>query len=93
MQTFRVGGAGGQHRDKTSNGVRIVHRASGARGESREERSQAANKSKAFRRMAESPEFRAWVRVEHARRAGQIDQAVKEAMRSEHLVIEYGPFS
>jgi protein subunit release factor A len=59
-QTFRVSGAGGQHRDKTSNGVRIIHLPSGARGESREERSQLQNKRIAFRRMAESDKFQRW---------------------------------
>jgi protein subunit release factor B len=62
VQTFRAGGPGGQKQNKTDSGVRIIHRASGARGESREERSQLQNKKAAFRRMAETPTFRAWVR-------------------------------
>ncbi len=67
VQTFRSGGKGGQKQNKTDSGVRIIHRASGARGESREERSQLQNKKAAFRRMAETPTFRAWVR----RQAGE----------------------
>lgn len=39
----------------------MIHEPSGARGESREERSQLQNKKKAFTRMAESPSFRYWV--------------------------------
>lgn len=61
VQTFRVGGNGGQHRDKTSAGVRVIHHPSGARGESREDRSQLQNKRKAFRRMAESNLFKIWI--------------------------------
>jgi protein subunit release factor A len=61
VDTFRVSGAGGQHRDKTSNGVRVTHPPSGAVGESREGRSQLQNKKTAFRRMAESVAYRNWI--------------------------------
>ena len=61
IQTFRCGGKGGQNVNKRDTGVRIVHAPSGARGESREERSQLANKRAAFRRMAESTAFRMWM--------------------------------
>lgn len=61
VQTFRAGGPGGQNQNKRDTGVRIIHPPSGARGESREERSQLANKKLAFRRMAEHPLFVAWV--------------------------------
>lgn len=67
VQTFRAGGKGGQNQNKRDTGVRIIHPPSGARGESREERSQLQNKRAAFRRMAESSEFKAWVR----RQAGE----------------------
>jgi protein subunit release factor B len=61
VQTFKAGGPGGQNQNKRDTGVRVIHRASGARGESREERSQLQNKKLAFRRMAESALFKAWV--------------------------------
>lgn len=61
VQTFRSGGSGGQNQNKRDTGVRIIHHPSGARGESREERSQLQNKKTAFGRMAEHPLFRAWV--------------------------------
>ena len=62
VQHFRCGGPGGQKQNKTSSGTRIIHRASGARGESREDRSQHANTRKAFVRMAKTTAFTAWVR-------------------------------
>ena len=62
VQTKRGSGAGGQNRNKRDTAVRIVHRASGAVGESQEERSQLQNKKTAFRRMAETPTFKLWVR-------------------------------
>lgn len=61
VQTFHAGGNGGQNQNTRDTGVRIIHKASGARGEARDERSQLQNKKLAFRRMAESKLFRAWV--------------------------------
>ena len=43
IQTFRSGGKGGQHQNKTDSGVRIIHKASGAVGESRNDKSQHRN--------------------------------------------------
>ena len=62
VQTFRAGGPGGQKQNKTDSGVRVIHRDSGARGESRELRSQLQNKRRAFVRMTESKEFQLWLR-------------------------------
>jgi protein subunit release factor B len=59
VQTFRAGGNGGQNQNKRDTGVRIIHRASGARGEARDERSQLQNKRLAFKRMTDHPLFRA----------------------------------
>jgi len=64
FQTFRCGGNGGQNVNKRDTGARCIHHPSGARGESREERTQLLNKRIAFRRMAESKEFRMWTRIQ-----------------------------
>lgn len=64
VQTFSAGGPGGQNQNRRSTGVRIIHRASGARGESREERSQLQNKKTAWKRMSSTPEFKNWLRRE-----------------------------
>lgn len=60
QQTFKAGGPGGQNQNTRNTGVRIIHRPSGAVGESREERSQIQNKRTAFRRMAQTPQFQRW---------------------------------
>jgi len=92
VQTFRSGGKGGQNQNKRDTGVRVIHHPSNARGESREERSQLQNKRAAFVRMAESKEFNSWVRLCHARIAGDVERAVQEYMRAENLLIEtYDP--
>lgn len=54
---FRSGGPGGQNQNKRDTGTLIVHRASGARGVARDQRSQWQNKKLAWKRMIESPAF------------------------------------
>jgi protein subunit release factor B len=48
---FVAGGPGGQHRNKTSTGVRLHHRPSGVRVQARERRSQAQNLAAAWERL------------------------------------------
>lgn len=90
VDTFRSGGKGGQNQNKRDTGVRVVHEPSGAVGESREERSQLQNKKAAFRRMAESPQFKFWVAMERKRlETGKtLEQRVEEWMKPENLLIE-----
>jgi protein subunit release factor B len=88
VQTFRVSGAGGQHRDKTSAGVRIKHRASGAVGRSTESRSQRKNKQVAFRRMAESEPFQRWANIQAGIASVATEDWLREQLRPENLIIE-----
>ena len=90
-QYIRGTGPGGQKRNKTETKVRCLHRASGAVGESDLTRSQHENKKIAFRKMAESNEFRVWHKIETARRLGDkltIEEKVDRAMADTNLVIE-----
>jgi len=48
-QTFRSGGPGGQHQNKTESGVRFIHKPSGIAAESRTERSQHKNADNAMK--------------------------------------------
>lgn len=95
IQTFRSGGKGGQHQNKTNSGVRIIHKESGAVGESRESRHQHINKKLAFERMYKSKEFQQW----HKKKVGyalqgienmkkEIEEKVKNMMKEENLKIE-----
>jgi peptide chain release factor 2 len=47
-QTFRSGGPGGQHQNKTESGVRYIHKPTGVAAESRTERSQFKNDDNAL---------------------------------------------
>lgn len=87
VQTFRSGGPGGQHQNKVSSGVRVTHRASGAVGEAREQRSQLQNKRTAFIRMTQTPKFQTWMRLALGRDA-VVDSQVQESMKPENLKVE-----
>jgi protein subunit release factor B len=50
---FVAGGPGGQHRNKTESGVRLVHRPTGITVTATERRSQAQNRSAALTRLRE----------------------------------------
>lgn len=90
IQTFRAGGKGGQHQNKVESGVRIIHRASGAVGESRSDRSQHRNKGLALHRLVASPKFRLWLNwVAWEITSGKtIEERVEEAMQPKNLKIE-----
>lgn len=90
VQTFRSGGAGGQHQNKTESGVRIIHRPSGAVGESRDEREQPRNKRKAFTRCVESERFKLWVKIKASEIISEetIQQKLDRLMSEENILTE-----
>ena len=51
VETFRSGGPGGQHQNRTESGVRLVHLPTGVRASSRIERSQHRYKALALERL------------------------------------------
>ena len=92
IQTFRSGGKGGQNQNKVESGVRIIHKASGAVGESREERHQLQNKKKAFKRLTETEKFKNWLLTETSLIAYGKDKMTRELdelLSEKNLVIEY----
>lgn len=91
MQVFRAGGHGGQKQNKTSSAVRIIHPDSGARGESRRERSQIQNKKLAFQHLTASTVFQNWLKIKTAEIAGDfngIKEEVDNSMDQKNLKVE-----
>lgn len=84
-------GNGGQARNKSKSAVHCHHRASGARAYSQDGRSQESNKSDAFVKMCNTPEFKAWHQRECWKHLGildQVEQAVAEGMSPKNLRVE-----
>ena len=90
IQTFKSGGPGGQHQNKTDSGVRITHIESGAVGESRTDKSQHRNKKLALKRLTESKKFKIWItqKVYEVTSGKTIEQRVDESMVSNNLKLE-----
>ncbi|MHA1872623.1 MAG: peptide chain release factor family protein [Candidatus Heimdallarchaeaceae archaeon] len=90
LQTFRSGGPGGQHQNKTDSGVRIIHKDSGAVGESREHKSQRQNRKAALKRLVEHSKFKLWnTRKCHEIISGKtLDEIVEEMMNDKNLKVE-----
>ena len=51
VDTFRVSGPGGQHRNRTDTAVRLTHAPSGVTAQASERRSQLQNRKRALRRL------------------------------------------
>lgn len=88
LQTFRAGGKGGQGQNKRSTGVRLIHKASGARGEARDQRSFDQNRKNAFLRLVETSEFKNWLKIETSRALGlevEVEEYVRRAMNPKNI--------
>lgn len=90
IETFRAGGKGGQHQNKTDSAVRIKHPDSGAVGESREERSQHQNKKIAFERLTSSYKFKRWhcLKVKEILEGISIEEKVEKMMDPSNIKVE-----
>lgn len=87
---FSGSGAGGQHRNKHQNCVRLFHKESNVRVVAQSHREKRANELDAITRLARDPRFRFWAseRVKEMEGRQTIAQAVEEQLKSENLVWE-----
>ena len=81
VETFRAGGPGGQHQNKSESGVRLVHIPTGVRASARDERSQYRNRGLALRRLRvklealnEVPEPRVDTKVPRSERKKRLEK-------------------
>lgn len=80
-------GAGGQHRNKHQNCIRICHPATKTIASGTEQKSRIQNQRVAFKRLTNNPKFRAWLRIESIYKE-EIRRKVKIAMHPENLKVE-----
>lgn len=88
---FSGSGAGGQHRNKHQNCVRLFHPDSGARVTGQSHRSRQQNLKEALHNLIKNGKFKIWhIRKIHEVITGKtIEQKVEEDMRPENLLIEH----
>jgi len=82
---YKGSGSGGQKKNKTSSAIQIKHLASGASAQCEEHREQSLNKKAAFKKMIQTDKFKTWIRIEAARKTGElidIEKKVDEEMKN-----------
>jgi len=90
---FSGKGAGGQHRNRHMNCVRIKHSESGVIVTGQEERSKDRNLKTAFLRLTKHPKFKLWLKLKSSENylsEVELNKKIDKMMEEENLKIEYG---
>ena len=91
---FSGSGAGGQHRNKHKNCVRIKHKETGITAVGQDQKSLEQNKKKAFERLTNNEDFRNWIRIKTSeavlKEKGEksVQELIQEMVQPIHLKIE-----
>lgn len=70
---FNGSGAGGQNRNRKKNCVRLFHDPSKTSSVAQDQKNKAQNEKAAFVRLVNQKQFQDWLKLESARRAGQLE--------------------
>lgn len=87
---FSGSGAGGQHRNKHQNCVRMYHPESGVRTTGQSHRERKANLREAFQNLTNHPRFKMWqtTRIQEVLKGKTIEKEVEEMVQADNLKIE-----
>jgi len=91
---FSGSGAGGQHRNRHKNCVRLRHKETGIITVGQEERSLEANKKKAFENMINNEQFKFWLRTKANEailkkdKEKPLEEIIQEMLNPTHLKVE-----
>ena len=87
---FSGSGAGGQHRNKHQNCVRMYHKESGVRSTGQSSKERISNLKEAFRNLTKNPKFKIWLNQKAYEVSNKINikKEVEKAMSSENLLVE-----
>jgi len=91
VRYFSGTGAGGQHRNKHQNCVRLSHPDSGAISTGQSSGSRKANRESAFCTLVSSATFKLWQqrRIAEIQIGKTVEKEIMEMMEPENLLIEY----
>lgn len=85
VEALTSGGHGGQRANRRHTACRITHPNSGAVGQSSDEAHYKQNEKLAFQRLLATDKFKAWHKLECARRMGilaDVDKKVEQEMKN-----------
>ncbi len=87
---FSGTGAGGQHRNRHMNSVRLYHPDSGAKSTGQSSKSRQANLREAFKGIRDNPKFKLWYnrKVHECLCNKTIEELVNESMDKKNIKIE-----
>lgn len=88
---FNGTGPGGQGKNKSRSAVRVRHAPSGAMAMCQDSRSKTDNEREAFMRLCATKEFKAWHKLECARRTGMlaaIEEKIEQDLHPSNLKVE-----
>jgi len=89
---FSGSGAGGQHRNRHKNCVRMRHPDSGASSTGADCKSKDQNMKNAFKRLVGNSVFKNWLDYQIAKSCAnqaEVEEAVDNAMQDKNLIVEY----